>query len=1006
MPVQRSTLNIPIGGGIDLSTDPKSVTVPNLRDLQNAAFDLDGAYIKRPGYERIAVKDLEGNTISDPLQVLPSHDGALLRTRDKLYSFNPDTKGFREIGPFIGGVPTVDKLVQQPGNQSNVDVAENQGITVVAWDDAEASAVQISIISRGFGLTNPGHTTILDKFTLAANSTRPRCVAVGNVIWVLYLSSATTIHGVRVLVADPALVTSFTPVAITSSVHSGGKYNVDSGADSFALTYLSGATQNTLSTFDADGNDISPMPLTFQGLDVMGVRHSPDESAIWVGGWQGGTGYIFEYSKTSLALISSASTAIAGTPTNAIVIPTGVNASYLIIESPGFSSLATDTLVYLAAPGSLTLQQTLSGVGLASKGYAIGDRFLFWTAVNYTLQSGSQLCDHEGNRYGRVLYGEGQGLTTSGYLPSVVLGTDNAATTVQLYQERLATEFDEDLGRYNVQRLDSGVAKVVLEHDAQLQSLEVPGGTQISGFGSMVYDGAVVKEQGFWFYPEATIAVGAAGALTGDYLYRVYYEEIDNLGKIVRSTYAENLSVTLTADRAEISIPAFYDTRKTEVRLGVYRTRANPTVQSPFYRASGYDTSVAGANGWFQMNTGSSVLWVDNMTDAVLETKELDPNNVELFDNLAAPNGRVLTSGQGRYFIAGGEDANTVFYSKLPDQRPGAVNNRAIEWNPGLRSNIPSDGGPITAMAAFDQALVVFKRNRAYALFGAGPNNFGAGGYQSAQLVTPDTGCVKQSAVAQVPGGIVFQSTRGPYYMDQNFALKYIGKRVAPLISCDDVTAVLSLSDRPAALFIYCTGRALYWDWSLDNWSTWLNCDGPGATVVNDKILRITNKDKVLLETPGQFTDDGAVYSMVLRLPFIRVNNSGSNTPRTVLQASQDRQYIYKILILGDWKSEHKIQTSVGYDYKGITDVKVWNPADAYDLSQYGSSGYGSGSYGGSGGQYQMVHHTKQKRSQAIDLEIRDIQASAEAMRISGVTVEYGYMGLGHRLPAANDAVG
>jgi hypothetical protein len=209
-------------------------------------------------------------------------------------------------------------------------------------------------------------------------------------------------------------------------------------------------------------------------------------------------------------------------------------------------------------------------------------------------------------------------------------------------------------------------------------------------------------------------------------------------------------------------------TRK-DVHLAVYRN--TPTSTALYYRVSPLDPSDA---QWVENDpTANSVDFIDYMADTVAETKELDYQNSTELENLPCKTPSILLAGKERLFAAGGEiPEDEVWHSKLPS----GIN--AAEFNDALLITVDRRGGVVTGLAILNDALVIFKEDSIYVAPGEGPDNIGQGFWGETQRVVSDVGCIAQRSIVETPMGLMFQSDKGIFLLDQKYDVHYIGAEV------------------------------------------------------------------------------------------------------------------------------------------------------------------------------------------------------------------------------------
>jgi hypothetical protein len=149
-------------------------------------------------------------------------------------------------------------------------------------------------------------------------------------------------------------------------------------------------------------------------------------------------------------------------------------------------------------------------------------------------------------------------------------------------------------------------------------------------------------------------------------------------------------------------------------------------------------------------------------------------------ENIGAPATNILSLYNGRLFLVSAEDNNLLWFSK-----------QVIESTPVEMSDLftlfvsPTIGaqgntGPISALAAMDSNLMVFKPNAAiYYINGTGPDNTGASNdFSQPVFVASTVGCDNPNSITLMPQGLMFQSDKGIWLLGRDLSTNYIGAPV------------------------------------------------------------------------------------------------------------------------------------------------------------------------------------------------------------------------------------
>jgi len=484
----------------------------------------------------------------------------------------------------------------------------------------------------------------------------------------------------------------------------------------------------------------------------------------------------------------------------------------------------------------------------------------------------------------------------------------------------------------------------------------------------------------------------ASGSLVpgSSYSYRFYYRWTNASGEVETSSDFAAVSATVAAgkDTLTFTIPTLAHTGKgnlsvlfgmiRNVTIVATRTAANPTSASPFYEITSSDpsTASAAANGYIVNDMLSdTVTLVDKMSDATLASQALDYQNSGELDNVAPPAGHILAAGNGRLFLAGLEDPNLIWASKIH------ITGKTAQWNDALTIQTPEDGGAITAMAVMNGVLVVFKSGRIYAVGGDGPDNLGSGSFRAPELIASSMGCDNQRSVVLTPQGLMFHGSQGIWLLSQQLQLQYIGAPVESYNS-QTITAATLMSGVPQVRFLCSSGKTLVYDYLVGEWSTFTNT-GVGATVHQGTYYYADSSGRVGGESSSSWIDlGGSFVSLLFETGWIHPS-----------QTLQGYHRLRSLMVLGDYKSSHTQKISVAYDYRPVPTVAG---VDYGDIRTYAAAAYATDGATISPMQY-TVSPSIQK-NEAFKIRIEETGGSGESFALNEILVELGTKNMPYRI--------
>ena len=197
------------------------------------------------------------------------------------------------------------------------------------------------------------------------------------------------------------------------------------------------------------------------------------------------------------------------------------------------------------------------------------------------------------------------------------------------------------------------------------------------------------------------------------------------------------------------------------VRIVGYRWS---TAQQVYYQF----TSVT--NPTINDTTIDSVVITDTFSDAQILGNAILYTTGGVIEDIAAPASIASALFSNRLFLIDAEDQNLLWFSKQ------VIQNVPFEMSDLLTLYIaPTTGaqgstGPMTALSAMDDKLIIFKKDAIYYINGSGPDNTGANStFSDPVFITATVGCSNPNSIVLLPHGIMFQSDKGDLVIRQRF---------------------------------------------------------------------------------------------------------------------------------------------------------------------------------------------------------------------------------------------
>lgn len=966
MTVQWTSVDVPLGAGLDTKTNEKLLKPPFAADLVDATFPASGVagYETRKGYVKIGTS----TTVTAIDTLIPVNNELLVLDGTDLYTVSELANNVDLInrGDLLSVEVKQTPLDNQNVNQTYGQIAEAGGLQVFSWTQGSHCYYTVKDSVTG---------AVISRNTQLTNGTKSQIVTFDTGIMIIWHDgSSTTMESEFIPFYDPS-----TPVStqLATDANATAIFDcVENGQGNRAiLAYFddSGTNRCTVLLIDAAATIIDSDTIAGIGATV----------AVSVAA-NTGKNYAYTISGTNSynQIVTPTFTDLsgAGAPSTTFLSFSPINIATVYLEdaavqsSPAIFLEAAGDLVYAA--GVLLIRQS----NLASRAFLINNKAYAHIAHHSSLQNTLFLLDYPDGQIQASCLNGIAGAAVSGVLPKVT-----NKTWAPVYRENLDIDLDPDDAIPTDAFSQFGLKRVEYNDSFKPQAVEYGYSAYIASGILWQYDGINLVEQGFLVFPEDITPSAPAGTgsldVGKDYSYRVYYEWTNAQGERQRSTTARIVTqLTTSSQRVQLVIPTLCHTHKgNDVSIVVYRTEGNPNIigGAPFYRVSDPDPDTAGAtNGYINNDiTADTVTFVDEMADTDLRTKELDYLNTNELDNVAPVSASIIGEAKKRVWLAGFERPNQIQFSKLNTRRTDQ-----LEFHDLQTLDVPEDDGPVTAFGELKHFVVVFKENSCYAISGEGPNNLGAGFFNLPQLVSHDVGCINQRTVVNIPQGIMFQSNKGIWLLGQNLDMRYIGANVEAY-NDQTFTAATLIPDENQVIFLTESGSTLMYNYLVDGWSRYTNHEGNHATLFNGVYTYARTNGEIYRQSG--YTDNGTHYAM----KFV--------TAPIAIKGVQGKQRIRHVRLLGQYYSPHELRVGVRYDHEpGVIDEGTWNPADGVAVDNYGEGAYGSGAYGGAGSPvYQARFNLPRQKCQSVQFVIDTINTTGNAGRavsIQAIQVEVG----------------
>lgn len=971
MALQKIQIPISFNGGIDTKTDDKQVLATKLLELENGIFSKKGALSKRRGYDILRSTILEDSTsITAATGVSTFKDQLVLFTGKKLYNYIEASTAWSLKGTTTSVVNSNRSIIRNNYQQTDVDYAYNSGISVYAWKDSSGGC-RFSVMDEVSGVM------VQSNQLLSNTAQKPRVIGLGRYIFVMYIDG-TAIKLRTIQLTTPHLISA--AIDLTTSVNGTDKiydaqlignrilvgYNHNAVGGSIALFYITASKV-------VSGEVFSPTQQATGGISLTG----DSASNVWMS-WSDGTDVKYSIWTYNLDVDGG------GGPT--VLDPTVIESLSAVRN---ITSMATDTstVTFLyekdnGAPGNYIKKNTgtsagvvgtptvfARSVGLASKFFSYNGEYYFTAVHSSSLQSTYFVYSLSEDLVTKMSQDTGGGYTVSSILPTPVQKETGKFIIPNLKKGIIETQDGTAFTSLGVNS-----TTVDFTFLSNFITTELGNNLQVVGGVLQSYDGVTVNEAGFSVFPEGVtstpVSVGTGNIPDGVYQYAVVYAWTDNQGQIHRSAPSIGLEVTVSGgpSNIQLTIPTLRITKKENVFIEVYRTEIASTI---FYKLT--------SNTALLLNdkTVDSVTYTDSKTDAQIISGELLYTNSGELDNIAPPSASSISNWKNRIVLKSTEEDNLLLFSKIrQDGKP-------VEFSDQLTISVDPRGGDITTTGVLDDKLVIFKRSSIHMQVGDGPNNLGEqSDFGLPQLITSDAGCVDVNSVVETPVGLMFKSEKGIYLLDRSLNAKYIGAEVEKY-NDNRITSAKLVPDTNQIRFTTESGLCLVYDYFYNQWSTFTNHEAVGATLYSGKYCFIKSNGKVYKENETSFKDGAQRIKMKIVTSWMNVAEL------------QGFQRFYKLLLLGTYKSKHRLKVKFGYNFNtSFTEEVEIDIQDTIDPTTYGEDSPCGAElvYGGEFPLYQWRVFPKKQKCQSFRISIEDIMDDVfdESFSLSNIRLEVG----------------
>lgn len=445
------------------------------------------------------------------------------------------------------------------------------------------------------------------------------------------------------------------------------------------------------------------------------------------------------------------------------------------------------------------------------------------------------------------------------------------------------------------------------------QTTQVGGELLVAGGLPLTYDGRTMVEQGFAERPVvASVAQGTTGALTllGVYRAIVVWEVFDGKNRILRSQASDPREVTLTGANDDITWtlttphslrrhPVFADQNLT-VRARLYRTEAGEGV---FFLDG--ETIINPTD-----NPAEFVTFLSTQSDSqLIDNAILYEQSQAAISNCAPGPYSYIWPMRERGLAGGQPEPEAWTASKL--LFPGEPLEWAFSGRLGFSGRVNQ---PITAVASFETAGLVWTESDIWMIPGRGPEHNGTGEFDpSTPIATPGGTASWQSVIVAPPGAFFQMRPDQLMLLGRGGAVDWIGSPVQDTLALyPEISGCVFVRQQDIVAFacnnvLGTDGVFLVYDMRDAQW--YVDTIGAAITAVTEFDGRL-----VYISGGTVFLQDLTVGLGVGALPAVRFE-----TPSYRFFSALGYGDLIKVGLVGTYLGDCTISLSLSYD-----DGKTW----------------------------------------------------------------------------------
>lgn len=903
--LQKVPVQINFGKGLDTKTDPYQVQIGNFLRLQNSVFDTVGRLTKRNGYSQLTNLPAQASEIT-------TFNGNLTAIGNTLQTYAAGAnvwKGSSSIQPL--SLSTLS-LIRSNTSQTQLDVAlsANNFVCTVYTDVGSGSTIYKYALADS--LTGQNILPPVAIPSSGAITTAPRVFYIG-FYFVIAFTTSTSLEFVSINSQLPVAPVSAS--VISTQVTPDSRLNWDGVVANGNLYFAWNGSDGggSIRARFMDSNTVLHNTVVTTGFSAAIMSLAADTSGItpniYITFWNGSSHNTYvEILDHLLQTILPPTLLLASTVITNLASVADSNLGTIFYEIPnnyGYdSSIPTHyvskiTMTSTGTAGSPSVVDR--SVGLASKAFILNNTIYFMGVYFSDFQPTYFLLNSSGQVISRLAYGNAGGYKITG-LPGVNIS--GQSVTIGYQFKDLVEAVNKSQGVANAAGVyaQTGLNAVTFTFGTKQITAEIGHSLNLTGGFLWMFDGYLPVENNFFVWPDnvevSTSTMG--GAITAqEYFYQAIYEWTDNQGNIHRSAPSVPVSITTTGSTSTntINVPTLRLTYKLSnpVKISIFRWS---TGQQNYYEVTSITSPL------LNNVTIDYVTFTDIQSDSDILGNALIYTTGGVIEDVAAPSFNSLSLFDDRLWGIDAEDPNLLWYSKQVIEGTPVEMSDLFTLFVAPNISVQGSTGNLTCLAPMDDKLILFKRDAIYYINGTGPDNTGSNNqYSQPTFVAGTVGTVNQQSIVLIPNGLMFQSDKGIWLLNRSLGTEYIGYPVEKFTLTSIVQSAVSIPETNQVRFTMDSGITLMYDYFVGQWGTFTNTPAISSTIFNQLHTYVDSSGRVFQESPGMYLDGS---NPVLQ---------GFTTSWINLGRLQAYQRAYQMFLLGTYKSPHKLNVGVAYDY-------------------------------------------------------------------------------------------